>query len=206
MAAQHNPRTVVRQCPAGMGLARNRDSLDSLDDLGRRSIFRVSKGLARLIASEIKELRVAPDSYEVSTEAVLMTAELYGTLALCLHDESRAVGGLMHLRFIGETGRPSDVTDISLGRVLAVLDRFKRGVLGTTAKRESIQARILAHAPLPLAAGEPTATLADLIRADFADSKVACGTQLIRRSEPLRVCFQPFQGRVWVARMDRKAG
>jgi hypothetical protein len=40
--------------------------------------------------------------------------------------------------------------------------------------------------------------LVDLIRADLADGKIACGTQTTRRTEVLRVCFQPFEGRVWI--------
>jgi chemotaxis receptor (MCP) glutamine deamidase CheD len=171
----------------------------------QRSMERSAKG-ALLVLSDTAELVVAPESYQVSTEPVLMTAELNGTLALCLHDERRAVGGLLHLRFINDTGRPCDMTDSALSSVLVVLDRFKRGVLGVAARRDDIQARIFAHAPLPNDPAEPSASLVDLICADFAHGKITCGTQVIRRSEPLKVCFQPFEGRVWVARMDRKAG
>jgi chemotaxis receptor (MCP) glutamine deamidase CheD len=128
---------------------------------------------------------------------MLLVAELHGALGLCLHDEGRGVGGLLHLKFVGGMGRPSDVTDSSLSEVLAVLDRFKRGVLGNASKRDDVQARILAHA-LPPTTVEPSASLVDLIQADLADSKIYCGSQTIRRTEPLRVCFQPFEGRVWV--------
>jgi chemotaxis receptor (MCP) glutamine deamidase CheD len=130
---------------------------------------------------------------------MLMIADLHGALALCLHDESRGVGGLLHLRFMGGTGRPSDVTDNTLSSVLVVLDRFKRAVLGNATRGDEIQARILAHALPPTDADEPSASLVDLIRADLADGKIACGTQITRRSEGVRVCFQPFEGRVWVA-------
>jgi chemotaxis receptor (MCP) glutamine deamidase CheD len=129
---------------------------------------------------------------------MLMIADLHGALALCLHDESRGVGGLLHLRFKGGTGRPSDVTDNTLSSVLVVLDRFKRAVLGTAARGDEVQARILAHALPPTNAGEPSASLVDLIRADLADVKIACGTQTTRRTEALRVCFEPFEGRAWV--------
>lgn len=129
---------------------------------------------------------------------MLLVAELHGALGLCLHDEGRGVGGLLHLKFIGGTGRPSDVTDNTLSSVLAVLDRFKRGVLGNSPKRDDIQARILAHALPPTEDPEPTASLVDLIQADLADAKIYCGSQTIRRTESLRVCFQPFEGRVWV--------
>jgi hypothetical protein len=110
------------------------------------------------------------------------------------------------LRFVGGSGQPSDVTDNTLSSVLVVLDRFKRAVIGASARRDEIQARILAHALPPTDAQEPSATLVDLLRADLADGKIACGTQLTRRPEPVRVCFQPFEGRVWISRTGRDAG
>ena len=154
------------------------------------------------MTKDLTEVVVAPDTYHVSPEPMLLIAELHGALALCLHDEARGVGGLLHLKFIGDTGRPSDVTDNTLSSVLAVLDRFKRGVVGSGTKRDEIQARILAHALPPMGDGEPTASLVDLIQADLADGKIQCGTQTMRRTESIRVCFQPFQGRVWIAGPD----
>jgi chemotaxis receptor (MCP) glutamine deamidase CheD len=156
------------------------------------------------VTKDLTEIVVAPDTYHVSPEPMLMTADLDGALALCLHDEGRGVGGLLHLKFLGGTGRPSDVTDNSLSSVLVILDRFKRGVLGNTCKRDDIQARILAHALPPIGAEEPSATLVDLIQADLADGRISCGTQTVRRVEPLRVCFQPFQGRVWIRGPDSR--
>ncbi|HEX4152166.1 MAG TPA: hypothetical protein VHY75_08165 [Steroidobacteraceae bacterium] len=148
---------------------------------------------------DLTEVSVAPDTYHVSPEPMLLVAELHGAMALCLHDEGRGVGGLLHLKFMGGTGRPSDVTDNTLSSVLKVLDRFKRGVLGNTLmKRDEIQARILAHALPPEDEDEPSASLVDLIQADLADGKISCGTQTLRRIEPVRVCFQPFEGRVWI--------
>jgi len=160
-----------------------------------------SIGMERL-AKHLTEILVAPDTYRVSPEPLLLVAELHGALALCMHDEGRGVGGLLHLRFIGGSGRPSDVTDNTLSSVLVVLDQFKRAVLGNTTRRDDIQARILAHALPPLGTEEPSASLVDLIRADLADGKVVCGTQLVRREESLRVCFEPFEGRVWICGPD----
>ena len=150
------------------------------------------------VTKDLPEVVVAPDTYHVSPEPMLLIADLDGALALCLHDEGRGVGGLLHLKFMGGTGRPSDVTDNTLSSVLVVLDRFKRGVLGNSSKRDDIQARILAHALPPAGIDEPSASLVDLIQADLADGKISCGTQTVRRTEPLRVCFQPFEGRVWI--------
>ena len=125
------------------------------------------------MATDLTEVIVAPDTFHVSPEPMLMIADLHGALALCLHDEGRAVGGLLHLRFMGGTGRPSDVTDNTLSSVLVVLDRFKRAVLGNAARGDEVQARILAHALPPTDAGEPSASLVDLIQADLADGKIA---------------------------------
>ena len=155
------------------------------------------------LTKDLTEVSVAPDTYHVSPEPMLLVAELHGALALCLHDEGRGVGGLLHLKFMGGTGRPSDVTDNTLSSVLVVLDRFKRAVLGNAPKRDDVQARILAHALPPAEdAEEPSASLVDLIQADLADGKISCGTQTLRRVEPLRVCFQPFEGRVWISGPD----
>jgi chemotaxis receptor (MCP) glutamine deamidase CheD len=150
------------------------------------------------VTKELMEVLVAPDTYHVSPEPILMIADLHGALALCLHDEGRAVGGLLHLRFMGGSGRPSDVTDNTLTSVLVVLDRFKRAVLGNALPSSDIQARIIAHALPPTSDMEPSASLVDLIRADLADTKIACGTQMTRRTESIRVCFQPAEGRAWI--------
>ena len=153
-----------------------------------------------MVVKDLTEVVVAPDTYQVSPEPVLMIADLHGALALCLHDESRGVGGLLHLRFVESTGLPSDVTDNTLSSVLVVLDRFKRAVVGNSTRGDNIQARILAHALPPTDAHEPSATLVDLLCADLADGKIRCGTQITRRADSVRVCFQPFEGRVWISR------
>src|SRR5260370_19540964 len=99
---------------------------------------------------------------------MLMIADLHGALALCVHDEGRGVGGLLHLRFMGGNGRPSDVTDNTLSSVLAVLHRFNRAVLGTATRTDDVHSRILAHALPPTDAGEPSASLVDFISPHLA--------------------------------------
>jgi chemotaxis receptor (MCP) glutamine deamidase CheD len=152
------------------------------------------------VSSDLGELVVPVGTYQVSPEPMLLVAELNGALALCLHDEGRSVGGLLHLDFIGGTGKPLDVTDNTLSSILVILDRFKRAVLGNSVRRDKVQARILAHALPPTGTDEPSASLADLIRADLADARIVCGAQTIRRIEPVRVHFQPVEGRVWIGR------
>ncbi len=146
----------------------------------------------------LEELSIAAGTYHVSPEPMRLVATLFGALALCMHDEKRGVGGLLHLQFFGDSGRQSDVTDNALSGVLVVLDRFKRAVLGNAARHEDVQARILAHA-LPPLRGEPTASLVELIKADLVGGRIVCGSQIYRRVEPVKVCFEPFEGRVRVS-------
>ena len=116
-----------------------------------------------------------------------------------------AVGRIVAFALCGHSGRPNDVTDNTLNSVLVVLDRFKRGVIGNSARRDDIQARIFAHALPKTDEDEPSASLVDLIRADLSDGKISCGTQITRRADPVRVCFQPVEGRVWISREERNA-
>jgi hypothetical protein len=44
------------------------------------------------MAKDLVEVVVAPDTYHVSPEPMLLVAELHGALGLCLHDEGRGVG------------------------------------------------------------------------------------------------------------------
>ena len=155
-----------------------------------------------IVITQQNQVLVAPDTFEVSAEPITLIAELHGALAICLHDEGRAIGGLLHLRFLGESGRLSDATDNDLSSVLSKLDRFKRAVLGNGTQRDEVQARIIAHALPPLSTDEPSASLVDLIRADFADDKTVCGSQILRRAEPVGVSFQPATGRIKVSRED----
>ena len=43
------------------------------------------------MVKDLTEVVVAPDTYQVSPEPVLLIADLQGALALCLHDEARGV-------------------------------------------------------------------------------------------------------------------
>jgi chemotaxis receptor (MCP) glutamine deamidase CheD len=152
----------------------------------------------KAVARELNRVTVAADTYRVSSEPVLLVTDLTDAMALCLHDEARGVGGLLHLRFSGGRGRPSNATDYELSSVLSILDRFTMEVLGNAAGTDEVQARILAHSLPSVAAGESGASLVDLIKAELVDGKIICGTQTLRRPEPVRVCFQPFDGRVWI--------
>lgn len=143
----------------------------------------------------IREI-VPPDTFRASREPRMLFATLVDSLALCVHDEAQGSGGLLHLRFVGGRGRPADATDVEFNSLLAALDRFKTAVLGDAAPGESVQARIVAHEYPAPASDEPDATFVDLVKADLIDAGIECGSQTLRRHEPVYVCFQPHNGRM----------
>jgi chemotaxis receptor (MCP) glutamine deamidase CheD len=158
------------------------------------------------LARDLIHETVAADTYRVSAHPVLLFAVLCDALALCVHDEARGVGGLLHLRFVGGGDRPSDATDVELSSVLVLLDRFKSELLGPGAPGDSVQARILAHASLSADVDDESASLVDLLKADLVDAKIICGTQTLRRAEPVYVCFQPCEGRVRICAPNEVPG
>lgn len=158
------------------------------------------------MTKDLPEIAVAPDTFEVSPSPVILVAQLSGALGLCLHDEDRAVGGLLHLRYHSGDGRPTDVTDNTLSSVLLVLDKFRRAVLGNNFRPGEVQARVIAQSAPPAMESEPTATIVDLVRADFVDSGIQCGSQVIHRTGGVRLCFEPYHGRVWVSGPDDRRG
>jgi chemotaxis receptor (MCP) glutamine deamidase CheD len=148
------------------------------------------------LAVDLIRNTVEADTYRVSDESMQLVAELSDALALCIHDEAHNVGGLLHLRFVGEEGRTNAATDQELSALLRLLDGFKKDVLEHAPPSSAVQARILAHASPSARSGGVSATLVDLIKADLADGKIICGTQTLQRADPVHVCFQPREGRV----------
>jgi chemotaxis receptor (MCP) glutamine deamidase CheD len=148
------------------------------------------------LAHDLIRETVAADTYRVSAEPMQLFAELSDALALCVHDEAHGVGGLLHLRFVGDEGRTNAATDQELNSLLRLLDGFKKDVLEHSPPSNAVQARILAHASPSAKNGGVSATLVDLIKADLADVKIVCGTQTLQRPDPVQVCFQPREGRV----------
>ncbi|NNM61048.1 MAG: hypothetical protein HKM03_02675 [Steroidobacteraceae bacterium] len=151
------------------------------------------------------QIEVEADAYHTSPEPILLAAELKGALALCLRDERRAVGGLLHLRCGSSGARACDVTDNTLSAVLLVLARFKRAILGNATRREDVHARIIAHT-FPAKQAEPDATIVDLIRADLADARLDCAVQMLHGTLAVRVRFEPFGGQLWIADSNGTCG
>lgn len=148
---------------------------------------------------EPEHLLVAPDAYRVANEHVMLICELHAGLAACVFDDTQGVGGLIHLRYVAPTDdRSLDVTDNTLSSDLLLLDQFCKELRRLGARKTSWRVRIFAHVPTEPKSEEHAATVVDLLKAYFMDSRLPVDCEEIRRDPPIVVRFDAREGRYWL--------
>jgi chemotaxis receptor (MCP) glutamine deamidase CheD len=145
------------------------------------------------------ELIVQPDAFRVSAEPLLLVAELTAALAVCLHDDTQAVSGLLHLKYVATNGnQPLDLTDNTLSSDLLLMDRFCKELRSAGARKQSWRVSIFGHTPDTPGMEGPAATVIDLAKAYFGDARLPVECKEFRRSLGLVVRLHAREGRVWV--------
>jgi hypothetical protein len=135
------------------------------------------------------------DAYRVTRDTAPLSCELEAAVAVCIHDDTQGVGGLLHLRFVPHSqAKPADLTDNTLSSDLLLLDRFCKDLRAEGARKQSWRVRLVGHIPTINGMETPAATLLDLLRAYFADSRLPVECKELRR-----------QGAV-IVRMDAREG
>jgi hypothetical protein len=151
------------------------------------------------MSKPIQELVVEPDAFRVSAEPALLAAELRGAVAVCLHDDTQGVGGLLHLRYVATSGdQPVDLTDNTLSSDLLLMDRFCKELRTVGARKQSWRVSIFGHTPDVPGMEGPAATVIDLIKAYFADGRRPVDCREFRRALGLVVRLDAREGRIWV--------
>jgi chemotaxis receptor (MCP) glutamine deamidase CheD len=146
-----------------------------------------------------KEFFIEPDAFRVASEPVLLVADLRAALAVCLHDDTQGVGGLLHLRYVATDNDGSvDLTDNTLSSDLLLMDRFCKELRSAGARKQSWRVRIYAHLPESPNMEKPAATVLDLLRAYFADSRLPTECKEICKPIGVRVRLHAREGHVWV--------
>lgn len=146
------------------------------------------------------EVRVESDAFRVARESVLLVAELRAALAVCVHDDTQGAGGLLNLRYVAtaESNQPIDLTDNTLSSTLLLMDRFCKELRLLGARKQSWRVNIFAHTPERPNLQEPAATVIDLIKAYFADSRHPSVCEQFHRGIGIVVRLDPREGRRWV--------
>lgn len=130
----------------------------------------------------------------------MLTAYLQAALAVCLHDDTRGVGGLLHLRYVATDGeRPLDLTDNTLSCNLLLMERFCKELRAAGARKHSWRVSILGHVPHTPGLHEPAATVIDLAKAYFSDARLPLECREFRCAEQLAVRLHAREGHIWVS-------
>lgn len=143
----------------------------------------------------LSEQVVQADQYQVSRSANPLVARLRAALALCLHDDTQGVGGLLHLRYAsGSDERPLELTDNILSSNLLLIDRFCKELRALGARKTTWRVHIIGHIPTTHGMAEPAATIVDLLRAYFFDSRLPVNCKEIAQQQAITVSFEPREG------------
>ena len=150
--------------------------------------------------SSSQEVLVPADAFRVSRDSLLLVSELHAALAVCLHDDTQAVGGLLHLRYVATGGgnEPLDLTDNTLSSDLLLMDSFCKELRSAGARKQSWRVSIFGHTPETPAMQGPAATVLDLAKAYFADARLPVECREFRRGMGLVVRLDVREGRIWV--------
>lgn len=145
------------------------------------------------------EMLVDADTFRVSREPVLLVCELRAALAVCVHDDTQGVGGLLHLRYVATSNdQPIDLTDNTLSSALLLMDRFCKELRSGGARKQSWRVTISAHVPRQPDMHGPAATVLDLVKAYFADTRLPVECKELQRELGLLVRLHAREGLVWV--------
>lgn len=146
------------------------------------------------------ELLIQPEEYQVAHTQVVLVAPLQASLAVCIHDDTQGVGGVLHLRYsASREGRPSDLTDNTLSSNLLLLDRYCKDMRGLGARKTSWRVRIVGHIPLDAGMDEPAANVVDLLKAYFADNRLPVDCKEIKRANGVTMRMEAHSGKIIVS-------
>jgi chemotaxis receptor (MCP) glutamine deamidase CheD len=152
------------------------------------------------MSQELEELLVQSDAFRIARKSLLLVTELRGALAVCLHDDTQGVGGMLHLRYVATSNdQPLDLTDNTLSSGLLLMDRFCKELRLVGARKHSWRVHLIGHTPQDAGIEEPAATVLDLVKAYFADGRLPVECTEVRHALGLMVRFEPREGRIWTS-------
>jgi chemotaxis receptor (MCP) glutamine deamidase CheD len=143
-----------------------------------------------------REIHVAPDRFEVTTEDAILTTELSSAVAVCMYDAAEEAGALLHLRCIVKTSKPVDVTDTTLATELLLLDRCLEALREAVPAARNLQARIVAHLSEAAHARPVCDTIMSLVRHYLSDAGVQMLPEDVAAGPVRTLRFRPGMG--WV--------
>src|SRR5882757_3502848 len=151
------------------------------------------------MAAQAIDQLIQLEDYRVSDTAAVLMALLSSSLTICMHDDTQGAGGLLHLRYATtHNGRPVELTDNTLSSNLLMLDRFCKEMRGLGARKTSWRVRLVGHIPSNVGMEAPAASVMDLLRAYFADTRLAVECKEIKRDKDVLLRLDSHSGKIVV--------
>ena len=153
-------------------------------------------GIQHTMPSTQREIIVAPDRFEVTSEDAVLITELRSSIAVCVYDAVEEAGALLHLRCIVRVSKPAEMTDTTLATELLLLDRCVESMREIAPAARNLQARIFAHLDDHPIAEQVCETVLTLVRHFLTDSGVKLLPAEVGSGPPRELRFRPSMG--WV--------
>jgi chemotaxis receptor (MCP) glutamine deamidase CheD len=145
---------------------------------------------------ESREIRVAPDHFEITSGEALLVTELRSGIAVCVYDAAEEAGALLHLRCIIKSSKPTDVTDTTLATELLLLDRCLESLRAAAPAARHLQARIVVHLADEAQARPACDTVLGIVKRYLEDAGVQLSAEDVAAGAPRSLRFRPSMG--WV--------
>jgi hypothetical protein len=146
------------------------------------------------------EFLIQPGEYRTADDGGVLAAQLSHSLAICIHDDTRGVAGLLHIHYAeSHEGRGVDLTDAVLSSHLLLLDLFCKAMRGLGARKTSWRVRLVGHIPADAGMEEPAASVLDLLKVYFDDSRLPVDCKELRRPKDILLRLDAHSGRIVVS-------
>lgn len=145
------------------------------------------------------EILIQPGEYRASDSGGVLAAELSHSLAICIHDDTRGVAGVLHVHYATtHEGRGIELTDAVLSSHLLLLDLFCKQMRALGARKTSWRVRVVGHIPSNVGMEEPAASVIDLLKVYFDDTRLPVECKELKRAKEILLRLDAHTGRIVV--------
>jgi chemotaxis receptor (MCP) glutamine deamidase CheD len=152
------------------------------------------------MSDKAPDILIQPGEYRVSDSGDVLATQLSHSLAVCLHDDTRGVAGVLHFHYAQtHEGRGIDLTDAILSSHLLLLDLFCKQMRALGARKTSWRVRLVGHIPGEMGMEDPAASVMDLLKVYFDDTRLPVECKELRRPRDILLRLDSHTGRIVVS-------
>ncbi len=152
------------------------------------------------MSEKASEILIQPGEYRTSDDGKVLAVQLSHSLAVCIHDDTRGVSGVLHFHYaMTHEGRGVELTDAILSSHLLLLDLFCKQMRALGARKTSWRVRLVGHIPSELGMEAPAASVMDLLKVYFDDTRLPVECRELNRPKDILLRLDSHTGRIVVS-------